>query len=342
MVTMPPSPLLFLPRQTTTTPSPLLLLPRQTTTTPSPLLLLPRQTTTTSSVRLRKRRDDLAAPGRRKQERHSGDFSCYQSKREAVQVQEQSDAEDWHYVTFLQGLGGDRSGCAMARDNPAIARDNPAIARLQSRQAKTCDRGREREREAQPRRQSEGGDVTRLGGQEVDAGSCTRYLSEVRLRPKPSDHYQPPRARHSGLPASKPGRLERETSTKRCSAEFHYKKVTPVSQDLSQEQSFLQLLGRGQLGKDSDSEESGVFSTGGQEHGRRRQEQEGRRQEQEGRRQVQEGRRQDQEVRRPGLGRRALTQVEVSSFTWALARSDQHLDKVSRCLAGLAAKFQPG
>ena len=293
---------------------------------PPPLLLLPRQTTTTSSVRLRKRRDDLAAPGRRKQERHSGDFSCYQSRREALQVQEKSDAEDWHYVTFLQGLGGDGSGCARAR--------------LESRQARTCESVREREREAQPRRQREGGGVNRLGGQEEDCGSYTGYLSEVRLRPQLSDHPKPPRARHSdlyqpprhsGLPASQPARLERETSTKRCSAEFHYKKVTPLSQDLSQEQSFLQQLGRGQLGKDSDSEdsqESGVFSTGGQEEG-------GRRQELEGKMQEQEGRRQEQEMKRPGLGRWALTQVEVrgrqSIYNCDLARSLEQLEKVRSC-----------
>ena len=60
-----------------------------------------QQAGTTSSVRLRKRRDDLAAPGRRK-ERHSGDFS-YTTRLRPDLASEPSDSEgDWNYITFPQ------------------------------------------------------------------------------------------------------------------------------------------------------------------------------------------------------------------------------------------------
>ena len=64
---------------------------------PGPLAF-PRQDRATSSVRLRKRRDDVTAPGRRK-ERHSGDFSFT-----GARGSEGSESEgDWNYVTYSQG-----------------------------------------------------------------------------------------------------------------------------------------------------------------------------------------------------------------------------------------------
>ena len=61
-------------------------------------LAFPRQERATSSVRLRKRRDDVTAPGRRN-ERHSGDFSFT-----GARVSEGSESEgDWNYVTYSQG-----------------------------------------------------------------------------------------------------------------------------------------------------------------------------------------------------------------------------------------------
>ena len=67
---------------------------------PGPLAF-PRQDRATSSVRLRKRRDDVTAPGRRK-ERHSGDFSFT-----GARGSEGSESEgDWNYVTYSQGEVG--------------------------------------------------------------------------------------------------------------------------------------------------------------------------------------------------------------------------------------------
>ena len=61
-----------------------------------------QQAGTTSSVRLRKRKDDLGAHGRRK-ERHSGDFSYSTAKLRPDLASELSDSEgDWNYITFPQ------------------------------------------------------------------------------------------------------------------------------------------------------------------------------------------------------------------------------------------------
>ena len=114
--------------------------------------------------------------------------------------------------------------------------------------------------------------------------------------------------------------------TKRCSGEFEFKRINRRSGDFHQlahvgahdldkaeEQSFVERMISRELYGDSGSEgseESGIFSTGSSHESPRK------------------------EARKPGLGRRAITQVNMrekkNSYNHALAKSQENLVKVCK------------
>ena len=126
------------------------------------------------------------------------------------------------------------------------------------------------------------------------------------------------------------GKKEASNVAKRCSGEFEFKRINrrsgdyQLSQVLAQqldkaeEQSFVERMISRELHGDSGSEgseESGIFSTGSSQESPRK------------------------EVRRPGLGRRAITQINMrvdktNSYNNALAKSQENIVKV--CLAQLS------
>ena len=158
----------------------------------------------------------------------------------------------------------------------------------------------------------------------------------------PSAHITPPRLGQPGHPPSSStpvrqsggggnrGKKEASNVAKRCSGEFEFKRINrrsgdyQLSQVLAQqldkaeEQSFVERMISRELHGDSGSEgseESGIFSTGSSHESPRK------------------------EVRRPGLGRRAITQLNMrvdktNSYNNALAKSQENIVKV--CLAQLS------
>ena len=118
---------------------------------------------------------------------------------------------------------------------------------------------------------------------------------------------------------------------KRCSGEFEFKRINRRSGDFqlsqvlaqeldkAEEQSFVErMISRELYGDEGSegSEESGIFSTGSSHESPRK------------------------EARKPGLGRRAITQVNMraekkNSYNHALAKSQENIVKV--CLAVLSA-----
>jgi len=123
------------------------------------------------------------------------------------------------------------------------------------------------------------------------------------------------------------GKIKKEDNnvTKRCSGEFEFKRINRRSGDFHQlshvlaqeldkaeEQSFVERMISRELYGDSGSEgseESGIFSTGSSHESPRK------------------------ETRKPGLGRRAITQVNMrekkNSYNHALAKSQENLVKIS-------------
>merc|ERR1719510_818736 len=155
----------------------------------------------------------------------------------------------------------------------------------------------------------------------------------------PSAHISPPRPGQPGHPGQPPssstpvrqsagnsrGKKEANNVAKRCSGEFELKRINrrsgdyQLSQVLAQEldkaeeQSFVERMISRELHGDSGSEgseESGIFSTGSSHESPRK------------------------EVRRPGLGRRAITQLNMrvdktASYNNALAKSQENIVKIS-------------
>ena len=180
------------------------------------------------------------------------------------------------------------------------------------------------------------------------ARSCELEDVNVRRRPharshsqqpikscnNPSAHITPPRPGQTGQQPSSStpvrqsggnrGKKEANNVAKRCSGEFEFKRINrrsgdyQLSQVLAQEldkaeeQSFVERMISRELHGDSGSEgseESGIFSTGSSHESPRK------------------------EVRRPGLGRRAITQLNMrvdktNSYNNALAKSQENIVKV--------------
>ena len=324
---------------------------------------------TSSSVRLRKRRDDVSQPGR-KINRHSGDFSYFSPRKEEILVktgdtERPRETGDWNYITFPQGVpvvqevkidlphhnhyhhhhhhnhqpgaGGPvkvtmRDGLTV---NQVKMRSNLNSSRAVS--ASVINIQEHQQRHSQNCRKS--GDFS------ANYAALSCEMEDVRRRPHArSQSQQPikPGTNPSGhIPASRfaqpststpvrqgQARLKKEPSNvaKRCSGEFEFKRINRRSGDFqlsqvlaqeldkAEEQSFVERMVSRELYGDEGSEgseESGIFSTGSSQESPRK------------------------EVRKPGLGRRAITQVNMrtekkNSYNHALAKSQENIVKVCR------------
>ena len=322
----------------------------------------PRQERTTSSVRLRKRRD-VPAPGRKKNQRHSGDFSFFSARREeeSIQVNDCSDNEgDWNYITFPNGVASVhevRIGLDSSQAQGVSERVSPMKGDLREEQrvspvkhrSNLCSSHAMSASVFNIREQThnlahrKSGDFSQYSSHDfvhmrgVGAREEVRPVLYVRFQshePHNSPVYQRDRgARVQADPHMTPTRVtnpvkdkKKEGNTKQCSREFEFKKVNRrsgdfnhVSQVLSheldkaEEKSIVErMISRELLGArdtvSEGSEESGIFSTGSSQESP------------------------SKEVRRPGLGRRAITQINVrdrkNSYNNALAKSQENLVKV--------------
>ena len=329
-----------------------------------PTSAFPRQQAgVTSSVRLRKRRDDLTAPGRKK-ERHSGDFSFIRASE-----------NDIRGAVVAHTRGKDSSPCTsrpMEADHSGRRREVDPILRVSLQCSKVVSSSAVNLRETPGcRGQRQSGDFSQVqwgqkraqregkprpmvpsSQEEVRPRLRPRQEEEAKLRvtpvyqDKPKLRQQPhshegvklrvkPRAEINNCPhrrqssyqpdlLSAPGG-HREANSKRCSGEFEFRAVRRRSQEWlhsslavcenlgkTEEQSFThemvmrELSGAGDT-RSEGSEESGIFSTGSSQESPRKP--------------------------RPGLGRRAVTQVDLkerkNSYNSALARSQENLVTVS-------------
>ena len=324
-----------------------------------------QQAGVTSSVRLRKRRDDLTAPGRKK-ERHSGDFSFIRASENDVRggaVVPCARAKDSSPCT---GRGREVDHSSRRREADPILRVSLQCSRavstsavnLRETQASRGHRqsgdfsqvqwGQRAQREGKlrptvpssheevkprlrPRQEEEAKlRVTPVYQDKPKLRHQPHSHEGVRLRVKPRSEVNCPHRRQSSyqpelLSAPAGHRESREANSKRCSGEFEFRAVRRRSQEWlhsslavcenlgkTEEQSFThemvmrELSGAGDTGSEG-SEESGIFSTGSSQE--------------------------SPSKPRPGLGRRALTQVDLkerkNSYNSALARSQENLVTVS-------------
>ena len=141
----------------------------------------------------------------------------------------------------------------------------------------------------------------------------------VQARPAPPSTSTPVRQTQATRVKKEPSNV-----AKRCSGEFEFKRINRRSGDFqlsqvlaqeldkAEEQSFVErMISRELYGDEGSegSEESGIFSTGSSHESPRK------------------------EMRKPGLGRRAITQVNLraekkNSYNHALARSQENIVKV--------------
>ena len=319
---------------------------------------------TSSSVRLRRRREDVSQAGR-KHSRHSGDFSHFQSRHQHQhQHQELGHWEPGHQHQHQQ----------VARQPPAAAgpappavvvrmREAAAVSEVKLRTSLASSRavsasvanmvvadpshcGPHQHRHQQRQQQQQ---FRRSGDFSLQADSYggVEAAAEVRRRPHARSQSQQPVKSAAGPGAAAPAaylqvtparpgqqqlRVRREEScvTKRCSGEFEFKRINRRSGadfqqlsavlaqelDKAEEQSFVERMVSRELYGDSGSEgseESGIFSTGSSHESPRK------------------------ESRKPGLGRRAITQVNLrqekkNSYNHALAKSQENLVKVCKVL----------
>ena len=343
-----------------------------------PASAFPRQQAgVTSSVRLRKRRDDLTAPGRKK-ERHSGDFSFIRASENDVRgpvvpctrgkdsspctsrgrevdhlARRRAEAADPILRVSLQ--------CSRAVSTSAVNLRETQASRGHHRQSGDFSQvqwGQRAQREGKlrptvpssheevkprlrPRHQEEEAKL-RVTPVYQDKPAKLRHQPHshegVRLRVKPrgGEVNCPHRRQSSYQPEllSAPVRESREANSKRCSGEFEFRAVRRRSQEWlhsslavcenlgkTEEQSFThemvmrELSGAGDTGSEG-SEESGIFSTGSSQE--------------------------SPSKPRPGLGRRAQTQVDLkerkNSYNSALARSQENLVTVSSRLGYIYRK----
>ena len=323
-----------------------------------------QQAGVTSSVRLRKRRDDLTAPGRKK-ERHSGDFSFIRASENDVRgaVVPCTRGKDSSPCTS-RGREVDHSAkrreadpilrvslqCSRAVSTSAVNLRDPQACRGHRQSgdfSQVQQWGQRAQREGKPRQtvpSSHEEAKPRLRPRQEDEAKLRvtpvyqekpklrhhqphSHEGAVRLRVKPRGEVNCPHRRQSSYQPellSAP-RESRETNSKRCSGEFEFRAVRRRSQEWlhsslavcenlgkTEEQSFThemvmrELSGAGDTGSEG-SEESGIFSTGSSQE--------------------------SPSKLRPGLGRRALTQVDLkerkNSYNSALARSQENLVTVS-------------
>ena len=316
----------------------------------------------------------MTQPGR-KINRHSGDFSYFAPRKEEILVkacdsQAQRDTGDWNFITFPQGVPAvqevkiDLPRHHHNQHQPGAVkvtmRDGLGVNQVKLRTNLNSSRGvsasvmniQDHHQHQQQNNYRKSGDFSQSTN--YVARSCE--LEDVNVRRRlharshsqqpikscnnPSVHITPPRLGQSGHPPSSStpvrqsggnrGKKEANNVAKRCSGEFEFKRINrrsgdyQLSQVLAQqldkaeEQSFVERMISRELHGDSGSEgseESGIFSTGSSHESPRK------------------------EVRRPGLGRRAITQLNMrvdktNSYNNALAKSQENIVKV--CLAQLS------
>ena len=314
----------------------------------------------------------MSQPGR-KINRHSGDFSYFALRKEEIPVktcdiQAQRDTGDWNYITFPQGVPAvqevkidlprhHQPGHHQPGPLKVTMRDGLGVNHVKLRTNLNSNRGvsasvmniQDHQHHQNYRKSGDFSQSTNYV-----ALSCELEDVNARRRPharshsqqpikscnNPSAHISPPRLGQSGHPPSSStpvrqsagnrGKKEANNVAKRCSGEFEFKRINrrsgdyQLSQVLAQqldkaeEQSFVERMISRELHGDSGSEgseESGIFSTGSSHESPRK------------------------EVRRPGLGRRAITQLNLrvdktNSYNNALAKSQENIVKV--CLAQLS------
>jgi len=322
----------------------------------------------TSSVRLRKRRDDVNQPGRRKN-RHSGDFSFFSPRKEESvndeelhRLSDKSDSEgDWNYITFPNGVPVVQEvkiGMDSTKENgptpvKVTMREVPAMTPVKPRSNLNSSRvvsASVINIQEQHIAQRKSGDFSHFDSHDYTAVNSEIEDPNVRRRPHARSHSQQPiktsntpeqtkqiREMHANgqshaylhvtpTRTSNPKpKKEGNNVTTRCSGEFEFKKISRRSGDFNhltqvlaqeldkaEEQTIVERMISRELHGDSGSEgseESGIFSTGSSQESPRK------------------------EMRRPGLGRRAITQVNMrdrkNSYNHALAKSQENLVKIS-------------
>ena len=308
---------------------------------------------TSSSVRLRKRRDDVTQPGR-KINRHSGDFSFFSPRQDEIVVRSVDPYigyQDPVLVTMREAPGV----------NQVKLRHNLASSRAVSASVMNIQEQHHQQQLAAFRKS---GDFSLFNDPSTAHNYAETEDVNARRRPHARSHSQQPikpgnnnlvpvteqsKMHHQaqcvtpqtqychvtpGRPGtqaqavrSAPAKKEDNNVTKRCSGEFEFKRINRRSGadfhqlqqvlahelDKAEEQSFVErMISRELLGDSGSegSEESGIFSTGSSHESPRK------------------------ESRKPGLGRRAITQVNMrekkNSYNHALAKSQENLVKVCK------------
>ena len=308
---------------------------------------------TSSSVRLRKRRDDVTQPGR-KINRHSGDFSFFSPRQDEIVVRSVDPYigyQDPVLVTMREAPGV----------NQVKLRNNLASSRAVSASVMNIQEQHHQQQLAAFRKS---GDFSLFNDPSTAHNYAETEDVNARRRPHARSHSQQPikpgnnnlvpvteqsKMHHQaqcvtpqtqychvtpGRPGtqaqavrSAPAKKEDNNVTKRCSGEFEFKRINRRSGadfhqlqqvlahelDKAEEQSFVErMISRELLGDSGSegSEESGIFSTGSSHESPRK------------------------ESRKPGLGRRAITQVNMrekkNSYNHALAKSQENLVKVCK------------
>jgi len=320
----------------------------------------------TSSVRLRKRRDDVNQLGRR-QNRHSGDFVFSFSTKEtgdnthALRDKKLpvNEGDQWNYVTFPNGVPNVQEVKIDTDIKSQEEKLSPANVKLMIKEMpwmtpvkRFSNLGTSGPLSGsvlnvrEPIQQSsegfeylhvshaESNDVNGLDsnnkqrfGQHARSKSqqptgSSNYLKQSTGFVNTSVHGTPTHSKASYDVWKKQG----SCSAKKCSSEFEYKKAVehselvslpaqtcPHEMDKAEERQIIERMIKQELNGDTisqESEESGIFSTSSSNDSPQR----------------------SKEHRKPGLGRRALTQINIrdrkSSYSSNLAKSQENLVKV--------------
>ena len=340
---------------------------------PGPHLVRQQPATSSVRLRKRKDEAGSGAAAARRNNRHSGDFSFFPAGRAerresgpAWQTETGRLGEpDWNYITFPNGvplvqevkIGMNSNSQKEAGPAPVkvTMREAPALTPIKQRSNLNANRVVSASvmniQEQQNFAKRKSGDFSHCDSHNYRPVNSEMEESNVRRRPHARSHSQQPnrssqpagpsQCRQGDRPASQHtptrapplppaptrNRKEADNVAKRCSGEFEFKKMyrrsgdfNQLSQVLSQEldkaeeQSIVErMISRelqGDAGSDGGSAESGIFSTGSSQESPKK------------------------EVRRPGLGRRAITQVNMrdrdrkNSYNNALAKSQENLVKV--------------
>lgn len=312
---------------------------------------------TSSSVRLRKRRDDVTQPGR-KINRHSGDFSFFSPRQDEIVVRSVDP-----YLAYQDPVKLPPNPVLVTmREAPGVnhvkLRTNLATSRAVSASVMNIQ---EQQHKQQLYAFRKSGDFSLFNDPSHNYGETEDV--NARRRPHARSHSQQPikPGNNNPVPVTEqskmhqqacvpststpqqycqvtPGRptaqalrsatkKEDNNVTKRCSGEFEFKRINRRSGadfhqlqqvlaqelDKAEEQSFVERMVSRELLGDSGSEgseESGIFSTGSSHESPRK-----------------------ETGRKPGLGRRAITQVNMrekkNSYNHALAKSQENLVKIS-------------